>query len=246
MRAALRWQRAAIECRAQHAGHAARRRVEEPEGRQAGISDAQRQHAEVRARPRPHDGLAIAQRRAIGRSQHARDRARSRREEQRAEASAARRRPPAKDSMAAEEVHGQGRVWPPASQRTELRWGGARSLRRTWRRHKRPFGAAVGRASGVPLDRSSGTFTEKLKHRGRLGWSVYSSTTTAKRVNHVEPRRIPASALGLTRFCNDCFQRCNWNLDWISGIWTGFSLAYSALNWNFQRTGLDLWLLRNN
>jgi len=56
------------------------------EGRQVGISDAQRQHAEVRARPRPHDSLAIAQRRAIGRSQHARDRARSRREEQRAKA----------------------------------------------------------------------------------------------------------------------------------------------------------------
>ena len=43
MRAAPRRRRAAIECHAQHAGHAARRRVEEPEGRQVGISDAQRQ-----------------------------------------------------------------------------------------------------------------------------------------------------------------------------------------------------------
>jgi len=37
-----------------------------------------------------------------------------------------------------------------------------------------------------------------------------------------------------------------WNLDWISGIWTGFLLAFSALHWNFQRTGLDFWLLRND
>ena len=152
MRAAPRRRRAAIKCRAQHAGHAARRRVEEPEGRQVGISDAQRSTRRyvpvlgpTMVRPSRNGvrsaGLSMPE---IGRASAARSSA-LRRAQLRNSSPAA-----YEDSMAAEEVHGQGRGWPPAPQRTELRWGGARSLRRTCGRHRWPFGSAVGRASAVP------------------------------------------------------------------------------------------------
>jgi len=50
----------------------------------------------------------------------------------------------------------------------------------------------------------------------------------------------PAAPHARTGFCNDIFQRC-------TGIWTGFlefglwicALAFPALHWNFQRTGLE-------
>ena len=79
----------------------------------------------------------------------------------------------------------------------------------------------------------------------------YAARRAARGTRHERERvRAPRRAPRCTAldFATIVFSAATgiWTLDWISGIWTGFLLAFSGLHRNFQSTGLDFWLLRND